>query len=81
MRACAGFDLRGRLGDITAPTLLIVGAADRLTPPALAEELCAELPAADLALIEGAGHLVTFERSEAVSAAIRDFLASGIDVA
>jgi pimeloyl-ACP methyl ester carboxylesterase len=74
LRACAGFDLRGRLGGVGAPALLVVGAADRLTPPALAEELRAELPAAELVCIEGAGHMVTFERPAEVMAALRQFL-------
>jgi len=74
LRACAGFDLRGRLRGAGAPALLIVGAADRLTPPALAEELRAELPAAKLALIEDAGHMVTFERPAEVLAALHKFL-------
>jgi len=78
LRACAGFYLRGRLGEAPAPALIIIGREDRLTPPALAEELRAGLPRAELRIIEGAGHMVTFEAGEAVLAAVEAFLSDQV---
>lgn len=51
-----GFDLRGRLGDITAPTLLIHGDRDPVYPPGLARETAAGIPQARLITYEGRDH-------------------------
>ena len=72
--ACDGFDLRQRLGDISVPTLVIGGTADRLTPPRFGEYLREHIPNAQLLLVEGAGHMVMLEQPQAVTEAIADFL-------
>ena len=69
-----GFDARGRLGEVRAPTLVVVGDHDPLIPLAAAEATAAALPAAELAVIPGAGHLAFLERAEEVNRVIRDFL-------
>lgn len=69
--ACVSFDARPRLGALQTPALLIVGRQDRLTPPWLAEELHARLPHSRLVIIENAGHMVIFEQTSAVLAAIQ----------
>ncbi|WP_448593362.1 alpha/beta fold hydrolase [Thermoflexus hugenholtzii] len=73
-RACDAFDVMGRLGEIRAPTLVIGGTADRMTPFKYAEYLAAHIPGARLVRIEGAGHMVMLEQPEAVAEAIRSFL-------
>jgi len=72
--ACDAFDVMARLGEIRCPTLAICGTADRLTPPKYSTYLRDNIPAAQLALIEGAGHMVMLEQPEAVSQAIADFM-------
>ena len=47
---------RGRLDDITAPTLVIHGTADPLFPYGHAEALAREIPHAELLPLEGVGH-------------------------
>lgn len=74
-RACDAFDVMDRLGEIRAPTLVIGGTADRMTPIKYAEYLAAHIPGARLVRVEGAGHMVMLEQPEVVAAAIRDFLA------
>lgn len=64
--ACDGWDIRPRLGQIVAPTLILSGAEDRLTPPKFAEELRAGLPNAELVTIPQCGHVPIVERAEAV---------------
>jgi pimeloyl-ACP methyl ester carboxylesterase len=59
---------------VTVPTLVVVGAADALTPPALAQAMVQALPDARLATIEWAGHLANLEQPEAFNAAVRAFL-------
>jgi pimeloyl-ACP methyl ester carboxylesterase len=71
--ACDAFDVMDRLGEIRCPTLAICGTADRLTPPKYSTYLRANIPGAQLILIEGAGHMVMLEQPEAVSQAIADF--------
>jgi pimeloyl-ACP methyl ester carboxylesterase len=71
--ACNAFDVMDRLGEIYCPTLAICGTADRLTPPKYSTYLCDHIPAAQLVLIEGAGHMVMLEQPEAVTQAIADF--------
>jgi pimeloyl-ACP methyl ester carboxylesterase len=72
--ACNAFDVRNRLHEVSAPSLVLCGDSDRMTPPAYAQELHAQLPASSLTVIEVAGHMVTFERTDAVMAAIDRFL-------
>ncbi len=49
-------DLRNELRGITAPTLVITGERDRLTPPQASHYLAKAIPAARLVEIEGAAH-------------------------
>jgi pimeloyl-ACP methyl ester carboxylesterase len=72
--ACDAFDVMDRLSEIRCPTLAICGTADRLTFPKYSTYLRDNIPGAQLALIEGAGHMVMLEQPEAVSQAIADFI-------
>ena len=74
--ACDAFDARERLGHITAPTLVIGGTADQMTPPQYATFLAEKIPGAQLALIEGAGHMVMLEQPERVARHVERFLAA-----
>lgn len=77
VRSAAGLamqrmELHHVLPDLTIPTLVIAGELDRLTPPAHARRIAAELPNLQ-ALIElpGTGHMGPLERPAEVSAALR----------
>jgi 3-oxoadipate enol-lactonase len=63
-----------RLGDIGAPTLVIVGSEDLDDIKSIAEKLAAEIPHASLQTIEGAGHLPSLERPEELNRLLLDFL-------
>ncbi|MFI8438894.1 alpha/beta fold hydrolase [Streptomyces sp. NPDC079020] len=65
--ALAAFDIRGELGRIGVPTLVLVGAEDQVTGPAEARTLVAGIPDARLALVPGASHLAPVEQPAAVS--------------
>ncbi|MEM9600681.1 MAG: alpha/beta hydrolase [Pseudomonadota bacterium] len=58
---------------ITNPVKLFWGAEDRMVPPAYAERWKAHLPQAELALIEGAGHLVMNEQPTCLFSDLEDF--------
>ncbi|RME62406.1 MAG: alpha/beta hydrolase [Caldilineae bacterium] len=70
--ACSQFDVTARLGEITAPCLVVCGAADKMTPPALSEELAAGLPNSRLELVPDAGHMLPLERPARLMALIED---------
>ena len=70
-------DLRTRLGDIRAPTLVIVGADDPAAPPGQAELICDSIPHARLVIIEQAAHLANVEQPKAVTSALLDHLDPG----
>jgi pimeloyl-ACP methyl ester carboxylesterase len=72
--ACDAFDIMARVSDIRAPTLIICGRQDRLTPIKYAEYLASKIPNARLVLVDGAGHSVMVEQPEAVNAALVDLL-------
>ena len=68
-------DQRDRLAAIAVPTLVIVGADDRITPPALSDALAIAIAGAENVEIAGAGHLANIDRSAAFNTAIDRFLA------
>ncbi|KUO19400.1 bifunctional 3-oxoadipate enol-lactonase/4-carboxymuconolactone decarboxylase PcaDC [Streptomyces dysideae] len=69
--ALAAFDLRERLPEISAPTLLIAGRDDPATPPAHLREIADAVPGAALVEIPGASHLAPAQCPEAVLTAMR----------
>ena len=68
-------DSRPTLAQITVPALVGVGELDKLTPPALAEEIAAGIAGAALVQFAGSGHLSTMENPDAVVAAMKEWLA------
>ncbi|WP_407700042.1 bifunctional 3-oxoadipate enol-lactonase/4-carboxymuconolactone decarboxylase PcaDC [Streptomyces liliifuscus] len=69
--ALAAFDLRERLPEIGAPTLLVAGREDPATPPAHLREIADAVPGAALVEIPGASHLAPAQCPEAVLTALR----------
>lgn len=74
-------DLTDELAGITAPTLLIWGAEDRVAPPATGYALAGLLRDARLVVVPGAGHDVAQEQAEEVAAHIDAFLSKPESVA
>jgi 3-oxoadipate enol-lactonase/4-carboxymuconolactone decarboxylase len=72
--AIRDMDLRSRLGEIRAPTLVIAGADDPATPPDHAELIHDSIPDARLLVIPRAAHLANVEQPEALTQAILDHL-------
>jgi pimeloyl-ACP methyl ester carboxylesterase len=69
-------DTLDRLGDITAPTLVIVGEQDLLTPTWQSKAVADAIPGARYELVTGPGssHAVHLERPDDVVRLINDFL-------
>jgi 3-oxoadipate enol-lactonase len=73
-RSIAGFDLRPGLHSITAPTLVISGAADDLNPPDAGRELAAHIAGARFVIYERSGHMLAYEEQERLVDDITAFL-------
>jgi pimeloyl-ACP methyl ester carboxylesterase len=69
--------LERRLPRISAPTLVVWGADDAVVPRSYADLFAAAIPDSHVAVIDGAGHMVPLERTEAVSEAIEHFAGVG----
>lgn len=67
-------DATAGLAAIGVPTLVVVGAEDTLTPPALSESLAAKVAGAKLVVIPGAGHMSNLEQPAAFNEAVREFV-------
>ena len=64
------------LPSINVPTLVIVGDADALTPPADAQLMAEKIPGAKLVSIASAAHLSPMEQPAAFNNAVSEFLKS-----
>jgi 3-oxoadipate enol-lactonase len=73
-RALAVLDLADDLAHIRNPALIVVGAEDEATPPALGRALADRLADAELALLPGLGHCPHIQDRDAFVAAIAPFL-------
>ena len=67
-------DQTASLGAIEVPTLVIVGDADAITPPAVARSMHDKIAGSQLAIIRGAGHMTPMEQPAQVNQAIRQFM-------
>jgi len=74
IEASVAQDRAAPLEKIRVPTLVIAGAEDQIYPPAMAREIARRIPGAELAEIEGAGHLSNLEQPEKFNAAVLKFL-------
>lgn len=73
-RSAFGFSVGDRLAEIAAPTLVLIGDQDRVTPPALSEDIAARIPGARLARLAGAGHISNIERPQEFNRVVLEFL-------
>ena len=73
-QACDRFDVMDRLGDIAAPTLIICGSADKMTPIKYCQYLLSRIAGSRLEEIPGAGHNVMLEKPIEFNNALEGFL-------
>lgn len=67
-------DRRTWLEDVDVPVLIACGREDVVCPVALHEELAGRTQRGSLEVIEGAGHLATLDRPEAVTTLLHDWI-------
>ena len=76
--AIAEMDLRGELGSIRAPTLVIAAEDDPTTPPEHGRLIEASVPDARLVVLPEGRHLVSVERPEVVTPLLLEHLTVGV---
>jgi pimeloyl-ACP methyl ester carboxylesterase len=72
--ACDNFDVMQEIGSIKLPVQLIVGDKDIMTPVKYSEYLLANLPNAQLEVIDAGTHMVFAEQYDKVNACIQRFV-------
>jgi pimeloyl-ACP methyl ester carboxylesterase len=72
--ACDAFDVMEQMGEINAPTLVVAGTADRLTPHKYGAYLAEQIPNARLVTVEGGGHMMALEQPDLVVGAVAGFI-------
>jgi 3-oxoadipate enol-lactonase len=72
--ACLGHDTLDRLHEIQAPTLVMCGRADLLTPPKFHRQLADEIPGGRLVTFQYGAHLVIAESAERFNQSLLGFL-------
>jgi 3-oxoadipate enol-lactonase len=70
--AIVGHDAYGRMREVAVPTLVVHGTEDRMLEAVNADLIASMVPGARLELLDGAGHLVFWERPEDVARLVRD---------
>lgn len=68
------YDVRDRLGDISAPALVIVGQHDWITSVGQAQALASGLPKARLVVFEQSGHAPFVDEPETFQRVVRDWV-------
>lgn len=66
--------LRGELGNIAVPTLVVVGSQDVLTTQGDGEEIASLIPGSELAVIRGGAHLFQVEQAGTFNRTVVSFL-------
>lgn len=74
--ALLSYRIRGRLGEIACPTLIVWGSEDRMVPVRDADEFEREIPDARKVIFPDTGHVAMLERPARFNAVVDDFLAT-----
>jgi 3-oxoadipate enol-lactonase len=72
--ALATLDITAQAGRIVQPALLLAGSEDQATPPAMAQDLAARLPAARFERLDGLAHVPQLQDPRGVAEAILRFM-------
>ncbi|KAH0442437.1 hypothetical protein CcaCcLH18_01479 [Colletotrichum camelliae] len=73
------FDVRSRLKDITAPTLVATGRLDVVVPAYYGEEISQGVPQSELVIFEKSGHSPPTDEPELFQKTVTEFLAKWIE--
>ncbi|MFH0788256.1 MAG: alpha/beta hydrolase [Pseudomonadota bacterium] len=73
-QACNQFNRQDEVVGIKAPTLILVGDQDLMTPPGSSRFLQEKIPTSRLVVIPGSGHMIMLEKYKGINQAIREFI-------
>ena len=73
LREISRIDLRPRLGQVAAPTLVLCGSKDRANIP-LSRELAAGIPGAELRIVPDATHLWNLQKPDTFNLIVAEFV-------
>ena len=76
LRAAGEHSAEDILPHVTTPTLVVAGARDSFTPPAVSQAMAEAIPGAELELIPSGTHLAPLEHHVEIAARIKTFLAA-----
>jgi len=76
LTAVGRFDLRPRLGEIQAPTLVVVGEQDTTVPLSCKLELAARIPGARVVQFAGSRHVTPLDAADRFNLRLLEFLSS-----
>lgn len=72
--AARSFDSRHWLGDVQAPTLIVVGTSDHMVSPRQAVVLAKGIPDARVHTISGAGHMLPLTHQDEFEQVVMEWL-------
>jgi pimeloyl-ACP methyl ester carboxylesterase len=72
-----GFDVRGELNLVAAPTLIVSGREDFVCGPPAAQDLANGIKGSQVVMLEQTGHMMFMEQPEAFRSAVEKFLSAG----
>ncbi|MDA2804035.1 alpha/beta fold hydrolase [Nocardiopsis suaedae] len=70
LRALAAVDTRPRLPEITVPTRVVAGGADRSTPADEVRTIADDIPGAEYSVIPGAPHMMALQKPDELAAVL-----------
>jgi len=73
-RACDHVDQSGDLDQVQAPTLVLVGDEDKMTPLHYSEMLVEGIKESELKVIKASGHMLPLEQPKVVAKQVRSFI-------
>jgi 3-oxoadipate enol-lactonase len=71
LQACAAHDTSSRLGELTAPTLVIHGSEDQMLPVENGRQIASLIGGSRLEIFDGVGHLFFWEQPERAAELLR----------
>ncbi|MDA4844430.1 alpha/beta fold hydrolase [Hoeflea poritis] len=76
--ACSNYDLSDRLDKVGIPVLVLAATADKMVPADKSEALAGKLKRASFVALDGCGHYLQIEQTEAAGQTFSDFLTKEI---
>ena len=75
VEACLAFDARPYASDVHTPALIVAGTDDRVVPPSCSQALHDRMPHSELQLLQDAGHMFLWERTDQVLRLVQQLVA------